>query len=566
MPAQSSDNDTKSSAPGSLLSEKHYKELQRKNVLRLFITYLVPLILLTIYFHFQYNAISQEGRLLHLKSIAEYQSNMLDLFLRERLVNLANQIDDPKLQIPPSSEMMQELLDELRKDSDTFIDVGYFDSSGVQYAYAGPYPSLEKKDYSGESWFIQLNESEVNFIITDIYLGFRRKPHFTLAVSRVIDGQYAVLRATLDPEKFYAYITSLAGSDEVFTSIVNQDGYYQLVTPHVGTPLETSSIIPPQTEKLGNEKVKIDGVSHNYAYSWLKTADWAIIVQWAERQRSQLFSGTQLNIIGFSILIFVIIFAVIISRAKKMVEFQRERDVTGAQLEHAAKLASVGELAAGVAHEINNPLAIISEKVGLMKDMMNPEFNMNPKPEDFAPHLDTIYEAVFRGRDITRKLLSFVRKTEVKLKPFDAHQLIDAIVNGFFEREMSTSNIEIVREFGEDIPNIICDWNQLNQVLLNILKNSVDAITPPGKITIRTSMDDNKIRISISDTGKGMTKEQMSRIFLPFYTTKRVGKGTGLGLSVSYGIIKNLGGKIVVDSQLNKGSIFTIILPVKAGS
>ena len=547
----------------SLESGKHYRELLRRNILRLFLSYLAPFILLTTYFHLQYRANVAESRRLHLKSIAEHQANMLDLFLQERLVNLNNQIDDPKLSIPPSSAKLQTVLDELMKDSDAFIDVGYFDSTGIQQSYAGPIPALEKKDYSREVWFKDLKLNEDNFIITDIYLGFRKKPHFTIAVSRVIEGDYVVMRATIDPEKFYEYIASLERSGEVLISIVNREGYYQLATPRMGTPLEFSSIIPPTSQKLGTEKIKINGSKIKYAYSWLNMADWAIIVQWSDYGNPRLFSGTQLNILAFALMVMIIICTVIIFRAKRLVQFQKERDIVRTQLEHAAKLASVGELAAGIAHEINNPLAIISEKTGLMKDMMNPEFGLNPSVKDFAPHLEAIHDAVFRGRDITRKLLSFVRKTNPDLKPLQIHKLLDAIVDGFLEREMAASDIEIVKEYAPDIPQIVSDWNQLNQVILNLLKNAADAIKPPGKITITTSCKESDIVISIRDSGIGMSKAQLSRIFMPFYTTKAVGKGTGLGLSVSYSIIENLGGKIEVESTLGEGSVFSIRLPLE---
>ena len=133
--------------------------------------------------------------------------------------------------------------------------------------------------------------------------------------------------------------------------------------------------------------------------------------------------------------------------------------------------------------------------------------------------------------------------------------------DGFYERELAVSNITIKKKYCQQTPEIITDANQFKQVLLNIINNAKDAIKPPGKITIATNIEDKLISISITDTGKGISKEEMGRIFLPFYTTKEVGKGTGLGLSVSYGIIKNLGGKIEVESIPGKGSTFKIILP-----
>ncbi len=155
--------------------KKHYIDLKRRNIFRLLLTYTAPLIVLTIYFYFQYNAIISESQRLHLKAIAENQANTLDLFLSERIVNLSNLIDDPRLQIPPLPQTMQEYLQRLKMNSETFVDIGFFNDSGIQVAYAGPFPSLEKRNYSSEEWFSTLKTSDKNYIITDIYLGFRQE-------------------------------------------------------------------------------------------------------------------------------------------------------------------------------------------------------------------------------------------------------------------------------------------------------------------------------------------------------------------------------------------------------
>jgi len=544
--------------------EKHYNEIKRKNVIRLLLTYLTPLILLIVYFYFQYNSLISESQRFHLKAIAESQANTLDLFLTERLVNLSNLIDDPRFEFPPSGKAMQIYLERLKKDSETFVDIGYFDSSGVQTAYEGPYPSLEKRNYSSESWYIALREGSDNYIITDIYLGFRQKPHFTIAISRIVNNQFIVLRATLGPEKIYEYISSLEGSNEVFTSIVNRDGKYQVVTQNIAALLETSSFVPPDEPGHGTEKVDINSSEITYAYSWLKTADWALIVMRPISESSELLPDFLVKLFGVSVVIILLIVFVIFDRAKKLVYLQKESDRTRSQLEHAAKLASIGELASGIAHEINNPLAIITEEAGLIKDLMNPEFQESASSEEIGEHLDSIHEAAFRCRDITRKLLKFVRKTDLNLKSQDIHQIIDEVLDGLLGQEISVSNIKIVRNYNRSLPQLITDANQLQQVLLNIINNGIDAFEgKPGKITIATSQSGKKLNISISDNGKGIAPDQKEKLFMPFYTTKGVGEGTGLGLSVSYGIIKSFGGTIEVNSSIGEGSTFVLILPIK---
>ncbi|MBU0982963.1 MAG: ATP-binding protein [candidate division Zixibacteria bacterium] len=545
-------------------SEAHYKELRRHTTIRFFCLYLLPLILLATYFFVQYEAIVAESERLHLAAIAESQSITLDLFLSERRINLTNLINDPKLTLPPDNAMMLGSLARLQRISDAFVDIGYIDSSGVQLSYTGPYPSLEQRSYRDESWYRGLRDGESDFVITDIYLGLRRRPHFTIAVSRIINGEFVAFRASLDPERIYEYITSLEGAQEVYTTIVNREGHYQLIPERFGNPLDTGAFVPPLTPRTGSHEAEVGGVDYLYGYSWLRSANWALLVQDVPGEHTTFWSGLRLQILGIALLMILLGFATIVVRARRQVELMKESDSTRAQLGQAAKLASVGELAAGIAHEINNPLASINEEAGLMKDLMNPELGTPVSPEELRPYLDSIQQSVFRCRDITRKLLGFVRQTDVSLREHDVHVLIDEVVDGLLGAELSVSNIRVVREYGEDMPPLLTDGNQLVQVFLNIVNNAVDAMAADGgTLTIATEAGSDHLTITIADTGYGMSREQLENIFVPFYTTKEVGKGTGLGLSVSYGIVKSLGGRIDVRSSQGEGSTFTITLPTR---
>jgi len=332
----------------------------------------------------------------------------------------------------------------------------------------------------------------------------------------------------------------------------------------LSTPLENSSFVPAREPRFGIGDAAVQGKRVTYAYSWLREADWALIAQPATTNRSELLSGFRLPFIGISAALVLLLTLLVLNRAVAIVKAQRESDRTRAQLEHAAKLASIGELASGIAHEINNPLAVISEEAGLMKDFLNPEFGETITAAEMIERLSSIQTAVFRCRDITRKLLRFVRKTEVELREHQVEEIIDGVVDGLLGPEFAVSNIAIERHYGEGVPPILTDANQLQQVLLNIINNAHDAIgKQPGKITITTESDNRRVRIKIADTGCGMTREQLDQLFVPFFTTKEVGKGTGLGMSVSYGIMKSLGGSIEVDSEPGRGTAFTLVLPVR---
>jgi len=538
-------------------------KLMRRTVLKLVLIYLLPFILLTIYFHFQALQLHDEARCQQLISAAEYQAHMLDLFLRERAVNLANLAQDPQLLDAPSRNMLEDYLRDLRRVSDSFVDVGVFDAAGVQVSYAGPHPELEQRNYAAEPWFRELHEAGQHFVITDIYLGFRQKPHFTIAYRREVDDAFFAMRATLDPEEIYAYITSLEGARQVHTSIINRDGTYQMVTPAGGTPLTGATLIPPSSPAVGSQTVKIDDVATSYGYAWLSTAPWALMAQSAIPPQSRLLLGGDVRIAALTLLVICLILAATIVRARQQVYMEEERDETKAQLEQAAKLASVGELAGGVAHEINNPLAIISEEAGLMHDLLDPSFGREVGPDELQRRLGIIQDAVYRCRDITRKLLGFVRKTDIRLAQHDVRALIDEVIDGLLGHELATSNIQLERRYADGLPEIVTDGNQLKQVILNLVNNAIDATDGAGKVTIVVDSEEDQLRIEVTDTGCGMPREQMEKVFLPFFTTKEVGKGTGLGLSVSYGIIKGLGGRISVQSEPGRGSTFTVTLPLE---
>ncbi|VAX26727.1 Two-component system sensor histidine kinase, partial [hydrothermal vent metagenome] len=221
------------------------------------------------------------------------------------------------------------------------------------------------------------------------------------------------------------------------------------------------------------------------------------------------------------------------------------------QIDQSEKLAVIGQLAAGVAHEIGNPLASISSLVQLMQRKNN--------DEQLGEQLKTIKENIDRISKIVRELVDFSRPPgEDKVLLAITDVLKTAV--GIVKYDKRVKNVEFVTDMDSELPMINIVPDQLLQVFVNILINALDAIEGEGKIEVKTYLENNFICIDIKDNGCGMEQEVINKIFDPFFTTKSVGKGTGLGLSVSYGIIKKLNGNITVKSKLNEGSIFTIKL------
>ncbi len=230
----------------------------------------------------------------------------------------------------------------------------------------------------------------------------------------------------------------------------------------------------------------------------------------------------------------------------------------------AHKMEAVGRLAAGVAHEINNPLAIINEKAGLMKDLLELFGDVDRNKEKFIDFINVIIENVRRCQTITHRLLGFARRTDLTYEPTNLNDVIKEVMK-FLEKEILFKNIRLSLNLKQDVPEILSDKGQIQQVLLNIVSNAIDAVEKGGFIEISSDIkDDDTLQISIKDNGHGIPRQILEHIFEPFFTTKEKGKGTGLGLSISYSIIRKLGGLISVESEVNKGTTFTIEIPRKA--
>ncbi len=243
---------------------------------------------------------------------------------------------------------------------------------------------------------------------------------------------------------------------------------------------------------------------------------------------------------------------------REKIKMERELQETQLQLLQSEKMASLGKLAAGVAHEINNPLGgiLIFSKM-LLEDLSSHD----PRVED----LERICEEATRCKEIVKGLLEFARQTSYKMEPTDLNR---ALVQGIslLENQALFHNIRIVKDLDPNLPPILANTGQLNQVFMNIILNAAEAMESQGTLTVRTQLgpEQNTVIVEFIDTGCGIKEEHLTRIFDPFFTTKEVGKGTGLGLSMSYGIVEKHRGRIWVKSREGAGATFTIELPVRA--
>jgi len=242
-----------------------------------------------------------------------------------------------------------------------------------------------------------------------------------------------------------------------------------------------------------------------------------------------------------------------IARLVERDEVDREKGRLQDQLRHADRLATIGQLSAGIAHELNEPLANI---LGFAQLLGKAE-GLPGSARGDVTHIET---AALHAREVIRKLMLFARQTPPRTGPVDLNNLVREGLY-FLEGRCAKNDIELVRRLGEGVPEIEADASQLLQVLVNLVVNAIQAMPHGGKLTITTSAEDARVRLSVEDTGTGMSDDVRRRVFIPFFTTKDVHDGTGLGLAVVDGIVAGHGGTIEVESKVGVGTTFTVALP-----
>lgn len=273
-------------------------------------------------------------------------------------------------------------------------------------------------------------------------------------------------------------------------------------------------------------------------------------------------------------------------RNEELVRGKEQLERLQAQIVQSEKMASIGQLAAGIAHELNNPVGFVYGNLDLLESSVNDLLELLTFYDQAAlsPDIDEAVAAIKtrikydlsigdltsivsdcragteRVRDIVQNLRTFSRLDEAAFKKTDIHEGIDSTLR-LLSRYFSGGNITLVRDYAE-LPLIDAYSAQLNQVWMNLLVNAAQAVgSATGEVTVRTHVEDDNVTISVSDTGGGIPKDVLSRIFDPFFTTKPVGEGTGLGLSITFGIVERHGGRIDVDTNAGSGTTFTVTLP-----
>ncbi|EHJ49073.1 integral membrane sensor signal transduction histidine kinase [Solidesulfovibrio carbinoliphilus subsp. oakridgensis] len=545
----------------------NYRRLWRLSVALLAAVSLTPLCIMTaIDFGVTKRAVTQEN----LQRTAITTSNTrrtLSYFLDERLAALtfaAREEADTALANPGR---LATLLKDLKAAFGGFMDLGVIDESGRQIAYVGPYDLLGI-DYSSQEWFKKTLES--GFFISDVFLGFRNVPHMVISVrAERPDGGFFVLRATVDTQRINDILASidLSGSGDAF--LVNHDGILQTVSRSHGSVFERLSLPVPapsgRTEVFATTEAE-GGLIIGYAY--IERTPLILMVVKRQAELMKPWYAMRLDLVGFlgasMLAILVVILGVATYMVEKIFHADQTRAKTMHQMEHTNRMASIGRLAAGVAHEINNPLAIINEKAGLMQDLIR-YGKEPPTPERLSGLVDSILGSVERAGTITKRLLSFARHLEVHIEAVSLQKVAEEVLS-FLTKEAEYRRIQVDVEADPAVPAIESDRGKLQQILLNLVNNAFQAMDDGGHLVLRVfAPEPGTVAVSVADNGCGIPAADVKRIFEPFFSTKKKKGGTGLGLSITYGLVQELGGTLAVESVLGHGSTFTVTFPLAKG-
>ncbi|MFH1216903.1 MAG: ATP-binding protein [Pseudomonadota bacterium] len=468
-----------------------------------------------------------------------------------------------------NQKTVSELFHRIRDEYSGFVDLGVIDTNGIQQAYTGPY-RLQGNDYSDQDWYHQVLARRIH--ISNIFMGYRKTPHFVIAVSTKLPDkeEYWVLRVTIDIKSLEQVISSVVVKDAHDVFLVDGEGLLQTPSHHFGGVLDQyHHFLKPGKDDVVISQERIDGYDILQSVIAIDQTPWMLVVTkkgYAHGEEWKSFSYRfRMIFLGSTLMVLMVIFQIVTILTDRLKSDDQKKQALLNEAEQSSKLASIGRLAAGVAHEINNPLAVINQKAGLMTDLMGMSGDFEYK-EKFITSISGIQSAVDRCKKITHRLLGFARRMDVVLEKIDINDLLREVL-GFLEKEALYSHIRIDLKLFEGLPMIFSDRGQLQQIFLNILNNAIDAVGREGAVTIRTRVILNgMVQVSIEDTGPGMTPDVLKHIFDPFFTTKETGKGTGLGLSITYGLVKKLGGNIDVESEVGKGAVFYVSLPVSNSS
>ncbi len=522
----------------------------------------------TVYYQFSeayWNKIEEAAR-----TLVENRRDSLELFFRERIAQLLTLTHSESLGHLRDEAYLAGVFALMQSRSKSFVDIGIIDDKGNHTAYVGPfYDQLKSVNYADTPWFHAVMSSGT--YISDVFMGHRKVPHFIIAVTVTQKNRTWILRATINSDIIEHIVRQGQSGKRGDAYLINKSNVLQTTSRFAGKVLGSPKGPDfSNTVATGVERSEYRGKELVFAVSPMVDPKWILVIEEDPKEvLAPIFAARNYSALVILAGVLIVVTGTVLttrSMTNELIRVQREKAAGEEVLMQSSKMAALGKMAAGVAHEINNPLQVISEKAGWMCDLLAQEdVKASPNFEEFEDCVKKIERQVERCRHITHRMLRFGRRMDPTFEVTDINHILRETLT-FLENEAYHRDIEISTSYDEDLPVVTTDASQLQQVMLNIIDNAIDAVGDGGKITLRTGVTNGaggKVGfVEISDNGPGIPKDVLKKIFDPLFTTKAVNQGTGLGLSISHSIMEKLGGRITVDSELGRGTTFTISLPL----
>jgi signal transduction histidine kinase len=548
-----------------------YRRVWMILIVSLSFTCLVPLSIITAIHQRNVDKAMSVERILRAERVASNARRSVGNFLAERMDALrfiVNEVNYGKLS---RNDQLETLLRNLKVGFGGISDLGVINEDGTQVAYVGQF-NLKGKNYRNEKWFKQCMES--GEYVSDVFKGFRGVPHIILSVrAKAPSGKSFILRATLDTAKLNETVNSYQASEYADIFLINHEGAVQTPSITYGEGDGGHKIrfrVPSYAARThALEITDFDGNPYVLAYAYINAGEtktpFILINMKKNAPMGTLWDQSKVKALRiFYVSVFVILLIVYLAATYMINRLFMSDSIKANTLkaaEHKSQLASIGQLAAGVAHEINNPLAVINEEAGYLMDLIS-FGDAAPDKGELTEHIQSILDSVDRCGTITRQLLFFARQFDVHIMSFHPADIISDVLK-FFKKEAEYRNITLSIDVSPRVPVIVSDKGKFQQVFVNLINNAFQAMADNGSLSIEmTPVEPDFVCVMVHDTGCGIPEENLSKIFDPFFTTKGESEGTGLGLSITYGLMQKLKGKIEVKSKVGKGTTFKLIFPV----
>ncbi len=563
------------------MAQETYGSIRKTILTCMILVPFIPFVLIVAIGFYHFKASIETGTISEMKRIARDHRQMIESFLNERRSDLEFIHDAYSFDQLRDPDILSRVFAGLQLTSKAYSDLGVFNQSGVHVAYKGPYP-LTGKVYKDAPWFKEVMQK--GFYISDVFLGFRKIPHFIIAVARDNGAERWVVRATIDSETFDTLVKAVHMGETGEAYILNREGFLQTGRRSGGElmdkPMDRIRYPSFKSEIKTFIEKDTSGKKFLYTTSWLKNGAWLQVIRQEKADAFKLLNFTiyvslLISVLGGAVIV-VVAFHVTHRIVQRMEKIDAEKEQLGQQLIGASRLAEIGEMATGFAHEINNPLQIIKNEQSLM-EMLLAEFKESGQLEpseslaEFEESMAQIDLQISRCSKITQAILKFGRQDEPTTQNIALKESIPEIIQ-MVANKAEVHGIALIQNIADDSPCVEGDPAQLQQVLINLFNNAIDAIierhgSAGGQLSVTVEPKrDGIVEIAVADNGIGISAENLKKIFSPFFTTKPVGKGTGLGLSVCYGIINSMGGEMAVASKPGAGTTFVIRLPaLKSG-